>query len=366
MSMVDNRSDNVPAPERAAGAAAISAADLLAVLMAHWKLLVILPLTAAVLLAGFAYTRTPRYTTSASFLPEADGERSSPLSGLAAQFGVRVPTSTPASSPEYYAELLTSREVLRRTVQTEYALYDEPGAAPATLDVLYGMTRGSPEERLERSIDRLRHDIGVSTGRQTGLVRLTVSAESPFLAQAISVRLLELLNEFNLHTRQTQAAAERRFIEVRMDSAAAELRQAEERVESFLVQNRRFDHSPELSFEHERLSRQIGMRQALYTSLAEAFEETRIREVRSSPSFTVVDPPYRPVRPAGRGTITSLLLGLVIGFILALSFVIGREFLRRALMQDPHAYQRLLEARNGGRSGRLAAPSAVGHPDGSE
>ena len=49
--------------------------------------------------------------------------------------------------------------------------------------------------------------------RPSGVVTFEVETFNPQLSAKIAQRLLDLLNRFNLETRQSQAAAERRFTE---------------------------------------------------------------------------------------------------------------------------------------------------------
>jgi tyrosine-protein kinase Etk/Wzc len=77
----------------------------------------------------------------------------------------------------------------------------------------------------------------------------------------------------------------------------------------FLKNNRDWAGSPDLFLEHERLSREIQLRQQVFTTLTQAYEEARIREVRDTPVITVFEPPAAPTMPQRRG----LLLGMVLG-----------------------------------------------------
>ena len=44
-------------------------------------------------------------------------------------------------------------------------------------------------------------------------------------------------------------------------------------MKAFLVENRQFSNSPQLIFEHDRLERQVTMRQELVTAMAQAYEQ---------------------------------------------------------------------------------------------
>ena len=65
--------------------------------------------------------------------------------------------------------------------------------------------------------------------------------------------MLDLVSEFNLEKRQSQAAAERKFTEERSEQARTELLDAENRLQRFLQRNRDFGNDPSLTFERDRL-----------------------------------------------------------------------------------------------------------------
>jgi uncharacterized protein involved in exopolysaccharide biosynthesis len=148
--------------------------------------------------------------------------------------------------------------------------------------------------------------------------------------------ILDRLNWFNLVTRQSQAGAERRFMEGRLDEARAELRTAEDRLQNFLQRNRDFRNSPELTFQQDRLARDVQMRQQVYTSLAQAYEQARIEEVRDTPVITVVEQPDLPIRPDRRGAARSALVALIAGGMLGtlIAFVMTVMERERALNED--------------------------------
>ena len=66
---------------------------------------------------------------------------------------------------------------------------------------------------------------------------------------------------------------------------------AERAREDFLRQNRGFGNSPELMSEHDRLQRQVAMRQEVYTSLLRSQEQARIDAVRDTPLLAFIDTP---------------------------------------------------------------------------
>lgn len=313
-------------------------------------------------LCGAAVTYTlvqPRsYVSTASFSLQSSESRH--LSGIAAQIGLALPSSDGTQSPAYYVELLGSREILTDAAASRYSFKKDGKLISATLPEIYEMNDRDSAVKYDRAVRKLHGAITTEQSRETGIVDLAVSAPTPTLARQLSTRLLQLLNEFNLKTRQSQAANERRFIEQRLAEISVELRAAEDRLQSFLQRNRGgYASIPELSFEHDRLAREVSLRQQVYTSLAQNYEQARIDEVRDTPVITVIESPSFPVRPAPRGLVkrvfTALLLGLLFGIVPLLLRVLFTPS-RKSMDDEVAEYRKLRSEIRSWRPGRPAEP----------
>src|SRR5207245_1274848 len=118
-----------------------------------------------------------------------------------------------------------------------------------------------------------RGDLTATAVAKTGVVRLAVTLRDPGLAAQVNQRLLDLLNEFNLRSRQTRAGQERQFVQQRLDEVRSDLGKAEDQLADFMRRNRQYASSPELSFQHDRLFREVSMQQQLFVSLAQSYEQ---------------------------------------------------------------------------------------------
>jgi uncharacterized protein involved in exopolysaccharide biosynthesis len=286
------------------------------------------------------------YAASSSFVPQGSDGQQGRLATLAGQFGVNVPMGDGASeSPAFYAELLRSREILRPVARARYEIRGPGrGLAPdermsGTLPAILGIDDEPDEMATLEAMAWLREEaIRVRTDAETGIVTVTVETHWAELSHAITERLVQLVNAYNLETRQSQAAAERVFLEERLGEAQDSLRNAEGRLETFLQGNRQFENSPELNFQHDRLQRQVARNQQLVTSLDQAYEEARVREVRNIPVITVVELPERPLRPEPRGLALKGALALLLGGLLGLFMAFVTEMLRRERERASQTY----------------------------
>lgn len=313
----------------------LSLVDMASVLLRHRKLLVFLPIILAAVLSITAYTRGRTYAASAEFVPQTGESSGGAAASLARQFGFDVGTSQPGQSPGFYVRLLRGRELLRNTVETEYAVPDDSGGVRrASLIELWEFEDTSLQPAWRTAMDHLLGQLDATIDGPTGVVELTVRSPYPEVAEQIATRMLELLNQFNLESRQSRAREEARFISERLQVVGEELRSAEEELEAFLRQNRQFQNSPDLLFEHDRLQRRLLMRQQVFSSLTQLHEQARIEGVRDTPVLTIVASPEDSAVPVARGTVVRGLLGLFLGGLLAILIAFIREFGRRGRAEN--------------------------------
>ena len=309
----DRTSLNQPAAE-------LTVADVFRTIRRHARWIGIMATVGLVVTAVVVLLLPRSYSSSVSFVPQST-DNSSRFSGLAAQFGISLGAAQDAAdSPEFYTELLGSREILEPVATSAYQVTAE--AKPQPLVDIYETDGATAAQRREAAIDELRSAVGTSIGKESGVIHFTVDARSPNLAQQLAQRIVQQLNEFNLHVRQEKAESERDFIRVRLADAESELNAAESALRSFLQRNRQYQGDPELQMEHDTYQRKVDIRQQVYTSLAQSYEQVRVDAVRNTPVIMVLERPVVPVRPKPRrlplraaiGAFVGALLGLAIGY----------------------------------------------------
>jgi len=197
---------------------------------------------------------------------------------------------------------------------------------------------GTGQARQERGEQLLQKMVSASVSKPAGIVELSVATPWPSVSRGIASSLLQGLLDFNRRTRQEEASSERKFIEERLGLTRAELRAAEDRMTHFLESNRQIAGSPELAFERDRLQREVSFQQAVLTSLAQSYEDARIRENRDTPTIVVIDPPSTASLPDSRGMVRLILIGILLGaFVGVLSAVFSDRISRSREMGDPEA-----------------------------
>src|SRR5438445_1737700 len=99
----------------------------------------------------------------------------------------------------------------------------------------------SLQDAIAAAVTALRGRLVAYADRQTGVVHFEVSTTNAELSRQIANRLLALTNDFNLRRRQSQAKAEREFVERRLTEAKADLTAAEDAFSDFARRNRQFE-----------------------------------------------------------------------------------------------------------------------------
>jgi uncharacterized protein involved in exopolysaccharide biosynthesis len=312
-------------------------------LLKRWRLVVALPLLAALAAALISFIMHPKYTAVSTFVPETESEGFNLPSGLAlfmGQLGVSVPGVGGTDSPEFYVGVLESRTLRDQVLVTVFAdpRSDAVGDGAALLDI-FGIGGQNQTRRLEEGREKLEEATSVVADLETRVVSVSVETGYPDLSAAVANLCIDLVHRFNLETRQSNARERRRFVEGQIGAAERELRTAEEELEQFLERNRQFQGSPELTFQYERLQRQVAIEQEVFTTLRRSFEEARIQEVNDTPVITVIDRAVAPQEKSSPKTVLNVVLAIIVGGVLGVFGAFGREFAERARVTDRERYE---------------------------
>lgn len=294
------------------------------VILRHRALISLLAIVGGLIFGLHELTRVHLFIAYASFTMR--GARApTPASELAAQLGLNVGNADDdGQSADFFIDLVRSRGIVARVADSSYTISTPKGPVRRPLAALYGEDEGKPGPLSEaETVDRLRGSIDVSTWGQTGIIRISVIAAQPSLAQQILANVIRDLEAYNLARRREKAAAERQFVEKLLNDARVELTQAETQFSTFKALNRQYN-SPALALENSRLTRQVTMRQDIVTAMTQSLEQAKIEEVRDVPAITLIDEPepaflsatHETVRKGLLGMAAGLMVGIILAFIL--------------------------------------------------
>jgi uncharacterized protein involved in exopolysaccharide biosynthesis len=325
----------------------------------HWRIFLVVPPVAAALVL-VAAKLWPMYEARSAFLPEASALANvSRLAGLAAQFGVNVGATGDQPSADFYVALIKSRDLLAQVATMQFAIASEDGRDTTRQEFMdFARIRGDTRaERVLSAVEVLNGLVDARLNAKAGIVVVEARAPRRELAEQLNRAILELVSEFNLEKRQSRAAAERHFIEDRLTQGEDELNAAENELRAFYEQNRRHHESPRLLFEATRLEEEVARRRQVYNSLAQAYEEARIEEVRNTPVVTLVDVPEGSAEKSG--VLRKLILAFLLATLLCVSLMFGSEYLARQRRAFPEEYEQFRSLRNAVLRSAIPAPVLV-------
>ncbi len=298
----------------------------------RWLWWTLAPILCAALGATLAIVWPKSWAATTSFVPEQaiSGGSSSILGAIGSigsllgDQGGALGKLSDGPSGEFYADVLTSQELLVSTLKGEYS---DP-AAPGTKRTLLELMEPKGEtaaQKLGNATRALKRKTTIELTRKSGIVKLTVTLNSPTLAADVANRMLVLLNQFNLDRRQRTSAEQRRFAEQRLLTARQELDSISRTRQAFLEENRALTNSPRLLARYDELDRLVQVKEGVLLGLTRTFEESRVTEVKDTPLIAVVDHAMEPDRPeqrplpwAGAAAAIGLLLGVGAGVVASL------------------------------------------------
>lgn len=289
--------------------------------VSRWKTVLLSVIAVGVLAALAVVLIPPVYQARASFVTNpSSGSLKLPagltgggaLAGMASQLGLGA-TADPSESPDFYRELIESRELRTRLLNSRFANPRTPAPADSArlLDILR-IKNEDPQRRVEIGLKLLDQASDVSFFEKTNLVKLKMNTEWPELSAQVANRTLDLVSEFNREQRTSRARSNRTFLESRVNRARAELQAAEARHRFFYDQNRSYKSSPSLMFQEQQLQRDVDRTAELYLLLQRQLESALLEENNNAALITVVDSAVAP-RKAQWPRYGLLLVSVVIG-----------------------------------------------------
>ena len=238
------------------------------------------------------------YTSTATIIPVSNDGSVSKMAGIAATFGISVP-SNGSGVKMVYPEIVKSKTIAKKILSKDFksSKYDSKMSLLKLLKY--------PDEDLDDEVDFERlllegvdmfiKNISISENIKTSIVTLSVESSEPKLAADIAKALIL---ELDLHQKkfQTEQVVKKRiFIEERIKAVNIILVKSEEALKDFRVQNRNYSDSPNLLLEFERLLRELEVQKQLYITLKREYEMAQIKEVEDSDILHILDEPETPL-----------------------------------------------------------------------
>lgn len=315
----------------------------LTILLDHRRLIVLSMLIGTAIWGVLAQNQASLYLSRASFIVK--GSRAPlQISGGAAALGVSLAAAAEFSqSIIFYGDLVRARTILLPVAERSYETVGSKGVKRPLPEIL-GIKSATRRGAAILTANYIKPYIASNIYSRSGIVGISVQTIDPLLAQQIAAAVLWELDQYSKSRRFAQAVSERKFIEGLVADARRQLTQAEQTVSNFLEENREYQSSPQLTIEHDRLQRDVVMRQQIYTSLAESLEQARVEEIRNPSALSIVESPDLPADPQTTTALRKTLLGSAVGLFagIVLAFLLQRLHEKQQVQSE--AFRRLITA----------------------
>ena len=278
-------------------------------ILRRWRTAAIMALLPAVVAGGLGYA-LPRWYQAGTTLNVDTGlslGANSGVLGLASQLGLA--GSLQPQSPQFYADLLTTRVLVEHVLSAQFPLRRD---SLESLEAYWDEGQPPDPLRHERNVKRLLDHSSASANPRTGLISYSLEGPSPAVARLMVDTALATLNDMVVRMRRQRATSERTFLELQWNALHDSLSAREGDLKVFYERNRQVA-SPELQFEEASLKREVDRIQAIYVQLGTQLEQARLQEVRDTPVLSVIDPPTTPVRKSEPNIKLLAVTGLVVG-----------------------------------------------------
>tara|TARA_B110000438_G_scaffold301476_1_gene356460 strand:+ start:141 stop:1226 length:1086 start_codon:yes stop_codon:yes gene_type:complete len=324
----------------------ISLTDIMLTLARQIKVIIILPtiLCTLTIIYVFFFTK-PVYTSTAKIMSSSSsGVGGSQAAGLAAQFGINIPTGQ--SEPKWvYPEIIKSRTLARSMLDRKFNT-NEFGPQKKLLQIL---TYGNDDyqvglDTLEiMAIDNFLAMIDVSENIKTAILTLSINASEPSLAAKVNQALIEELDAHQRKYNKAKTSDTKQFIEERIIDTEKELIVAEENLKEFMGRNRRIENSPALQLQQQRLGREVTVLTGVFTTLKQQLETTKIEEVKESNYVVILDVPEIPLEKSKPNKKNMVILAGILGIVFGIIMAFVNEFTKNS---DKEEKDKMTEAKS--------------------
>ena len=282
---------------------------------------------------SFIYSQ-PVYTSNAKIIPISDQESSGSMGGLAANFGINIPSSGSGSgllSPIIYPDIINSRRLIESALNRNFSTSKYDTSLP-----LINILRGEPsinyvwsEIEILQSVETLRDMISINVSRKNPIITIYTRAFEPSLSSRLLSVIIEELNKLLKLYSEDRIKEKLKFIEIRINQVGVDLKKYELSLEKFREQNRSINSSPALLIEQGRIVRDLDVQTEIFTTLKTELELAKIEQVEDNSMVLVIDGPELPIYKTSPKNLKNLILSILLGIFCSILFIYGKDWYKQ-------------------------------------
>ena len=326
----------------------ISLLDLVLIIAKQLRIIIFFPFIFSIIMIFYVqFIVESEYVSTAKVISSANNgsNNASQALGLAAQFGISLPSSNQGEKRLLYPDIIKSRTFAKSLLKRKFDT-QKYGPQKTLLHIINnGIEINSSElyNKEYKSVDAILGMINVREDFETGICTIDVTFTDPKFACDIANAITDELDSYQREYNNSKISETRQFIEDRILQTEKDLRTFEEKLKNFRARNRRIENSPALLLEQQRLSREVAVLIGVFTTLKQQLETVKIEEVKESNYVIIIDPAEIPLnRSKPRKTFMVVLAGILgIGLGVFLGFI--REFINHSDSKENDEKIKLIE-----------------------
>ncbi len=165
----------------------------------------------------------------------------------------------------------------------------------------------------------------------TGIMKLAFNGRDEDLSIVFLDTIFHKLKEYYIDKSIEKAKSTYQIVKDKTDSLAQELAAAEYSLASFMDRSQNIYSAREGELQRSRLSANVSRLQIMY---GEALRNQQFAELslkNKEPFIALIDSPLSPIGPNKKSMLRAIIIGLILGVMVGITFVLGRKIYRDAM-----------------------------------
>ncbi len=173
---------------------------------------------------------------------------------------------------------------------------------------------------------RLDNQVSIQFNDKEGFVSLSFAMPEPLMAAQMAKYAEELLQKEVIEFKIQNAREQLKYTEERFEEKKIEFEDIQKKLANFRDRNQNLSSALVMN-QLEKLESEYNFAFNIYTELAKQLEQSKLQVSKDTPIFSVIQPVTVPIEKSAPKRSLIVIVFSFLGFLSAIGFVFGKEFL---------------------------------------
>lgn len=173
---------------------------------------------------------------------------------------------------------------------------------------------------------RLDNQASIQFNDKEGFVSLSFAMPEPLMAAQMAKYAEELLQKEVIEFKIQNAREQLKFTEERFEEKKIEFEEIQNKLANFRDRNQNLSSAMVLN-QLQKLEAEYNFAFSIYTELAKQLEQAKLQVSKDTPIFSIIQPVTIPIEKSAPKRTLIVIVFVLLGLIVALGDIFGREFL---------------------------------------